>query len=442
MKMARQGAKNAKPKAGNTESQKLDVELWPVARPVPYPKNARTVTARAVDSVAASLKEFGWRQPIVCDAKDVIVAGHKRLLAAQKLGMTHVPVHVARGLTASQVKAYRLMDNRSNQNSEWDMELLAEEMAELVGKIDTSLTGFEMKQVAEMLQAQPTADPDDVPAPGADVAATGDLWILGGHRLLCGDSSSADALARACLTASVRLMWTDPPYGVDYEGKTKDALKIKGDGRTGLADLLRPAFANCGGVLAPSSPFYIAHGSGPIQLGVWASIPPTWRVHQQLAWVKDSMVLGHSDYHYRHEAILYGYTAGPGRPGRGDHDGTRWFGGDSQTSVLQFARPKRSEQHPTMKPTELIVKCLTNSSERGDSVLDPFLGSGSTLIACELTGRCCIGLEIDPKYVDVIVTRWQTFTGQRATLDGDGRTFEEINAARGQGPAASKKRAA
>jgi site-specific DNA-methyltransferase (adenine-specific) len=397
----------------------LAIELWPIARPVPYPKNARTVTSRAVDSVAASLKEFGWRQPIVVDAKDVIVAGHKRLLAAQKLGMSEVPVHVALGLTAAQCKAYRLMDNRSSENSAWDMELLAEEMAELVGQIDVSLSGFEQTQIAELLAPPASTEIDEVPlTPPPPRAKTGDLWHLGAHQVLCGDSSKPEDVARFPL-ATARLMWTDPPYGVEYVGKTKDALKIEGDGRAGLQALLTLAFANCGTILTPSSPFYIAHSGGPVQLAVWASVPTAWRVHQQLTWVKDSMVLGHSDYHYRHESILYGYTPGPGRPGRGKHEGSRWFGGDAQTSVLQFARPKRSEEHPTMKPVDLIVRCLTNSSERGDCVLDPFLGSGSSLIACELTGRVCMGIEIDPKYVDVIIARWELMSGKKATLDGD-----------------------
>jgi DNA modification methylase len=394
----------------------LDIELWPTARPVPYPKNARTTSTRAIDAVAASLKEFGWRQPIVVDAHDVIVAGHKRLLAAQKLGLTHVPVHVAVGLTAAQCKAYRLMDNRSNQNSEWDLELLAAEMAELVGQIDVSLTGFEAAQIAEYLAPPASTEPDDVPIEAPPRAKKGDLWRLGEHLLLCGDSSAAESFARFA-PLSPRLLWTDPPYGVDYVGKTKDALKIEGDGRAGLEALLKPAFANCGTLLAASSPFYIAHSGRPVQLAVWAAVPADWRVHQQLTWVKDSMVLGHSDYHYRHESILYGYTPGPGRPGRGKHEGTRWFGGDAQTSVLQFARPKRSEEHPTMKPVDLIVRCLTNSSERGDLVLDPFSGSGSTLMACELTGRVCLGIEIDPKYVDVIIARWETMSGKKATLD-------------------------
>jgi DNA modification methylase len=408
----------------------LHIELWPIARPVPYPKNARTVTSRAIDAVAASLKEFGWRQPIVVDAKGVIVAGHKRLLAAQKLGMTEVPVHVAAGLTDAQCKAYRLMDNRSNENSEWDMELLQAEMLELVGQIDVSLTGFEQGQIAELLRAESQGDPDAVPEmPGDAVSIAGDIWICGPHRVLCGDSSK-EIPAALCAPAAARLLWTDPPYGVDYTGKTKDALKIKNDGRQGLEALLVPALANCAALLAPSSPFYIAHPAGPAQKVFWTSIPADWRVHQQLAWVKDSMVLGHSDYHYRHEGILYGYTAGVGRPGRGKHEGTRWFGSNAQTSVLEFARPKRSEEHPTMKPVDLIIRCLNNSSETGDIILDPFLGSGSTLIACDLTGRVCFGIELDPQYVDVIVARWEQMSGQKATLDGSGHTLDEVRAER------------
>jgi DNA modification methylase len=418
----------------------LDIQIWPADRPKPYAKNARTVSARAIDAVATSLKEFGWRQPIVVDGKDVIIAGHKRLLAAQKLGMTQVPVHVALGLTAAQCKAYRLMDNRSNQNSDWDTDLLREEMTELVGQLDLQLTGFEAAQLAEILNPPVAVGEDEPPpAPPNPVSLPGDLWILGKHRVFCGSAADPQAFAPLSEKSEVRLLWTDPPYGVEYEGKTKDALTIKGDDSKGLRDLLSAALANAAQVMAPGSPFYIAHASGPAGQDTWIAIPTAWRVHQDLAWVKDSMVLGHSDYHYRHEGILYGYAAGGGRPGRGNHLGTRWFGGNSQTSVFQFARPKRSTEHPTMKPTDLIAKCLSNSSERGDLVLDPFSGSGSTLMACEITDRVFFGIEIDPRYMDVIVTRWQGFSGRLATLSGDGRTFEEIRLAR-QAPVKAKKK--
>lgn len=404
----------------------IEIEMWPIARPQPYAKNARTTSARAIDAVARSLKEFGWRQPIVCDTKDVIVAGHKRLLAAQKLGLTHVPVHVACGLSAAQCKAYRLMDNRSNQNSEWDMELLQAEMSELVGQLDVSLTGFEQGEIAKFLAESTEGDNGEAPPPpaaGSGVTIAGDLWLLGGNRVLCGDSTTAEAVSRVCGAEKPGCVFTDPPYGVRVG-------EHKAEGQVGSGSKAHPSkkYARMAGDRDTNSAqkFYeICQKLGFKDLIIWggnyftAFLPPSpcW-----LAWDKEN----HADFadielawtSFDKGAKLYRWLwSGYARKGGHESEGA-------------------SRVHQTQKPVGLFQTIFADF--KFDSCLDGFLGSGSTLIACQKTGRTCLGIEISPEYVDVIVTRWQAFTAQAATLEGDGRTFEQVKAAR----AKAKKKAA
>lgn len=210
-------------------------------------------------------------------------------------------------------------------------------------------------------------------------------------------------------------MWTDPPYGVSYVGKTKNALTLQNDGADGLANLLEGAFAQATKALEAGAPFYIAHPAGGQCLVFGnAIVAAGWQFHQTLIWVKDSMVLGHADYHFKHEPIYYGWVPGPGRSGRGNHEGSRWNGDHSQVSVFEVPRPKASPDHPTGKPVALVTAMLANSTETGGTTYDPFLGSGTTLIAAEQLGRRCYGLEIEPRYCDVIVRRWEAFTGNTA----------------------------
>lgn len=234
----------------------------------------------------------------------------------------------------------------------------------------------------------------------------GQVWEIGKHRLACGDSTDAATVDELMHGEKAACMWTDPPYGVEYVGKTKDALTIQNDGADGLPALLAGAFANAGRVLAEGAPFYIAHPAGAQQLVFLLAVTGLgWQIHEQLVWVKDSMVLGHSDYHYKHEPILYGWLPGPGRSGRGDHEGSRWYGNNAQVSVFDIPRPKRSEEHPTMKPPELVEAMLQNSTRRGELVYEPFCGSGTTIVACERLGRGCRAVEIDPAYIAVTLQR-------------------------------------
>jgi DNA modification methylase len=256
-------------------------------------------------------------------------------------------------------------------------------------------------------------DPDEVPPlPAKPRTKRGDVWRLGAHRIVCGDATDGEDFERLMAGARAEVMWTDPPYGVDYVGKTPQAMRIAGDAGAGLADLLRSSFAAIDEVLAPGAALYVAHPAGP-QSVVFANafLAQGWQLRQILVWVKDVLVLGHSDYHFRHEPLLYGCKRGAGRWGRG-HNG--WHGGNAETSVFEIARPRASREHPVTKPCELVRRCLMNSSPAGAAVLDPFLGSGTTLLACEGIGRRCFGLELDPRYADVAITRWERFTGRTA----------------------------
>lgn len=290
----------------------------------------------------------------------------------------------------------------------------SEAVSDLLARAKTSseaVAGFleDIRREAGIAAAALIRDPDEVPEVTEPICQPGDLWQLGEHRLLCGDATDPSTMGRLMDGTKAQVMWTDPPYGVDYVGKTEQALKIQGDTSQGLEELLARAFKAASPVLEPGAPLYMCHPAGRESLKFLnAFVQAGWRLHQGLVWVKDTMVLGHADYHYRHEPIAFGYVPGEGRQGRG---GSGWHGGNSQDSVLEVARPKASREHPTMKPVELIRRCLANSSKQGDAVLDPFAGSGSTLIACQLLGRRAFAVELDPQYCDVILRRFETVSG-------------------------------
>jgi len=260
------------------------------------------------------------------------------------------------------------------------------------------------------------ADPDWAPPPPPKPKTRpGDLWVIGAHRLLCGDATERAHLERLMAGESARVLWTDPPYGVSYEGKTPRSLRIENDGAGNLRAFLHRAFAAIDAVLAPGAAIYVCHPAGPLQASfLRAFTAQGWHLRQSLVWVKDCMVLGRADYQWRHEPILYGFSAGGGRRGRGSK---AWFGGNSQTSVFEIPRPKASREHPTMKPVELVRRHLANSSRDADPVLDPFAGSGSTLVAAELLGRRGFGMELDPAYCDVALARLAELTGESPHRD-------------------------
>lgn len=380
------------------------------------PMNWRMHPKEQTSALVGSLSQVGWIAPVIVnETTQHVVDGHARIGEAIARGEATVPVAYVR-LTEDQERLALATFDPIAAMAGTDQKMLDDLLAGITATDGlTDLLGSLASEQPKDLHA----DDADLTPPAEPITKPGDLWVLGEHRLLCGDSTKAEDVARLMAGRKADLLWTDPPYGVNYVGKTAEALTIDNDYAPGLESLLSAAFLIAVGVLEPGAPFYIAAPPGPQGTVFRVALAGSGlRFHQALAWVKDSMVLGHSDYHYRHEDVLYGWSQGPGRSGRGNHDGSRWHGDHAQTSVLEVDRPKRSTEHPTMKPPELISICLGNSSRRGDAVLDFFGGSGSTLIAAEQTDRTAYLMEIDPGYCDVICRRWETLTGRKAERVG------------------------
>lgn len=382
-----------------------ELKWEPIKSIRPYEKNPRR-NDEAVDAVAASIKEFGWQQPIVVDKDGVIIAGHTRYKAAKKLKCDTVPVVVADDLTEDQVKAYRLADNKTGELAEWDTALLGEELAELAD-FDMSQFGFDTILQEEAREAE--EDDYEVNPPEEPKAKPGDIYQLGRHRLMCGDSTDAESVYQLCQDGQVDMLLTDPPYGVDYTGKTKDALKIQNDATSDetLRDMLADAFSAANNIMKPGAVFYIWHADSKALVFRIACQMAGWEVRQVLIWVKNTMVMGRQDYQWKHEPCLYGWKDGAGH---------LWASDRKQTTILNFDRPTKNKEHPTMKPVKLFDYQIQNNTKGGDIVLDLFGGSGTTIVACEQNGRCARVMELDPRYVDVIIDRWEKFTGEKAVL--------------------------
>lgn len=399
-------------------------DIQDLADLTPDPRNARSHSERNLELIAQSLQEVGAARSIVVDEDGVILAGNATVTAAQQAGFDRVRivevdgrelVAVRRtGLSPAQKRRLALLDNRTAELADWDTDVLAS-LAE-----DTDLSNlWEPDELADLLgeESAPAAllgDPDALPdLPATPITQPGDLWHLGPHRLLCGDATRLEDVARLMAGERAACLWTDPPYGVNYVGKTAEALTLANDDASGLAGLLHASLTAAQDVLAPGAAFYLAHPAGPLSLVFSQVITELgWRWRQTLIWGKDHFVLGRSDYHYRHEPLLFGYLPGEGRRGRGS---AGWYGDDAQDSLFAIPRPTASRDHPTSKPVALISAMLRNSTRAGDRVLDPFAGSGSTLIACTELGRIASCLELDPRYCDVIVRRWQDLTRETAT---------------------------
>jgi len=390
---------------------------------IPYARNARTHSDEQVAQIAASIKEWGWTTPVLVDEDGEIIAGHGRVMAARKLGIEEVPTMVATGWTKAQKQAYVLADNQLPQNAGWDMDLLSVEMKDLdADGFDLSLIGFGEDMLANML-VDPTeglTDEDAVPdVPENPVTVEGDVWLLGDHRLMCGDSTSIDAVEALCGEHRADMWLTDPPYNVAYEGKTKDALKIQNDemGDDQFRQFLRDSYSAADAVMKSGAVFYIWHADSEGYNFRGAAHDMGWQIRQCLIWKKQTMVMGRQDYHWKHEPCLYGWKDGAGH---------LWATDRKQTTILEFDRPSRSKEHPTMKPVELFEYQMLNNTKGGDLILDSFGGSGTTMIAAEKNGRHSRLMELDPKYCDVIVQRWQDFTGQQAKLEESGEIFPTI----------------
>lgn len=399
------------------------VERWPLLRLTPYARNARTHSEVQVAQIAASIREWGWTVPVLVDEAGTVIAGHGRLLAAQRLGLTEVPVMVARGWSEAKRRAYLLADNKLALNAGWDEAMLRAELADLAGLgADLSLTGFSSEEVAALTAEEGAGltDPDDVPAvPERLVSRLGDVWQLGRHRLVCGDCTDSDAVAHALNGVVPHLMVTDPPYGVAYDPSWRNQAGLSGTTRTGKvlnddrADW-REAWA-----LFPGAVAYVWHGALHATTVAESLVASGFAIRSQIIWAKDRLVLSRGDYHWQHEPCLYAV-----RTGAKGH----WAGDRKQTTLWQI--PSRDQDartvHGTQKPVDCMRRPLENNSAPGQAVYEPFSGSGTTLIAAEMTGRSCHALELDPAYVDVAVLRWQAFTGQEAVLEGEGRRFAAV----------------
>ena len=395
---------------------------------IPYVRNARTHSDEQVAQLAGSIKEFGWTNPILVDDDGGIIAGHGRLLAAQRLKMDEVPTIQIGGLSEAQRRALVLADNKLALNAGWDIDLLKVELGDLNEQgFDIALTGFSVDELSKLLAPDGTeglTDPDDTPEVPVDpVSKLGDVWVCGPHRVMCGSSLEQTAVDKLCASQAVDMLLTDPPYNVAYTGKTKEALTIKNDSMDdeSFRGFLRDAFVSADTVMKAGAVFYIWHADSEGYNFRGACRDANWKVRQCLVWRKNSMVMGRQDYHWQHEPCLYGGKEGASH---------LWASDRKQTTILDFDRPSRSENHPTMKPVALFEYQLLNNTKGGDIVLDSFGGSGTTLIAAEKNGRVARLMELDPKYVDVIVQRWQEFAGKQATLESDGRTFAELGSAR------------
>jgi len=402
----------------------MDVIELPLGQIIPYARNPRQ-NEKAIATVAASIAEFGWRQPIVVDENMVILAGHTRLAAAQQLGLKSAPVHVAKGLTGTQAQAFRIMDNRSAENADWMEDLLGLELSDLLdADYDLELTGFTGEELNSLLSGlddeTDTEGENDIPGPPVDpVSRPGDLWVLGNHRLLCGDATVATDVERVLGNVTPLLMVTDPPYGVEYDPAWRNKTGASATKRTGKVLNDDRADWREAWDLFPGDVAYVWHGALHATTVAESLEAAGFNVRSQIIWAKDRLVLSRGDYHWQHEPCWYAVK----KTGKG-----HWAGDRKQTTLWQIANKDQDADtvHGTQKPVECMRRPILNNSSPGQAIYEPFMGSGTTLIGAETTGRVCLGIELNPAYVDVAVERWQQFTGQVAVLEGTDQSFAAL----------------
>jgi DNA modification methylase len=401
-----------------------EISLRQVAALVPYARNSRTHSDAQVAQIAASIREFGWTNPVLIDGADGIIAGHGRLLAARKLGLTEVPCIVLDHLSETQKRALIIADNKLALNAGWDSEMLGLELQELAAEdFNMGLVGFTDDELAALLaeKTEGLTDPDETPEPPADpVSVLGDVWVLGKHRIVCGDSTDADTVAKCLNGVTPHLMVTDPPYGVEYDASWRQDRGVNKAGpgaATGKVLNDDRADWSEAWALFPGDVAYVWH-AGLHAASVAQSLASCdLIVRTQIIWNKSSMLLGRGDYHWKHEPCWYAV-----RKGRVGH----YVGGRKQTTVWDIEKPRKSETgHSTQKPVECMKRPIENNSSAGQAVYEPFSGSGTTIIAGEMTGRSIHAIELNPAYVDVAVIRWQDFTGEKAVHE-DGRLFDDL----------------
>lgn len=455
------------PKSLKSQEVPASLEHIAIDDLVPYSGNARTHSEGQVEQISQSIRQFGFTNPVLIGADATILAGHGRVMAARRLGMLEVPCLRLSHLTEERRRAYVIADNKLALNAGWDDDLLRLELGALRDAgFDLGLTGFDADELGalflddENIEEEGLTGDDDAPEPGAGQFASqlGDVWILGDHRVMCGDSTSLSDVERLCDGDPVDCCWTDPPYNVNYQSS---AGKIENDhmGDPEFRQFLRDAFVGAFAVMRAGAPIYVAHSDTEGFNFRGAFLEAGFKLSGCLIWVKPALVLGRSDYQWRHEPILYGWKEGAAHSWYGGRKNTtvidakdvpfrveasgdavqieagettlRISGADLHVeelvgSVFRAEKPKKSADHPTMKPVQLILDMLKNSSRRGDAVLNLFGGSGSTLIACQKVGRRSRLMEFDPRYCDVIVRRWQEFSGRKAYLERSGEAFDAV----------------
>lgn len=410
------------------------LEMRPVAELIPYARNAREHSDDQVQQLRASLREFGFVAPLLIDTQGNILAGHGRLMAAKAEGMAEVPCVLVEHLTDTQRRAYILADNRLAEQATWNADLVSLELQELKDAgFDFMLTGFDESDIVLEEPADVQEDDYDLELPEEPRSRRGQIYSLGRHRVMCGDATTAGDVAALMAGAQTQLLLTDPPYNVDYTGGTSNHMKIENDAQAEEAyyDFLRQAFGNAKAVMEPGASYYLWHADGAPGRAVRdACHDAGLQVRQCLIWVKQSATLSRQDYHWQHEPCLHGQTEPETALACGDtwddheaclygwKDGQPhlWCSDRKQTTVLEFDRPARSMEHPTMKPVRLFAYQVANSTLREAVVLDLFAGSGTTAIACEQLGRTAYLMESDPRFVDVIIDRWEHLTGEKAVL--------------------------
>jgi len=403
-----------------TLSERLCLERWPIERLIPSPRNARTHSEAQISEIAGSIKTFGFTNPILIGVDGDVIAGHGRLAAARRLGLLEVPVVVISGLTELQRRQLMLADNRIALNAGWNLEMLSLELTDLSSLgVELEQLGFTAEELAKALNpARASADEDHVPELAEKVvSAMGDIWLAGSHRVGCGDSTDSDAVAMLLGSTKPQLMVTDPPYGVDYDPAWRHRIGVNKSKRRGKVRNDDQADWGAAWRLFPGNIAYVWHGALHAPTVARSLLQNGFTIRAQIIWAKERLVLSRGDYNWQHEPCWYAVRS------RG-----HWTGDRKQTTLwnIPSGNQDATTAHSTQKPVECMRRPMLNNSNPGQAVYDPFLGSGTALIAAETSGRVCLAMELDPHYVDVVIRRWQQFTGKKAYLSNDGRSFDVV----------------
>lgn len=418
----------------NALLDRLRVEYWPIERLVPYARNARTHGDAQIAEIAGSIRAFGFTNPVLIGEEGDVIAGHGRIAAARRIGLNEIPVIVLRGLSDLQRRQLILADNRIALNSGWDEEMLKLELCDLSGLgADLTLLGFSDKELQAAFaagRAGGLTDENDIPKiEEVAVARPGGIWVLGPHRLACGDCTDADLVARLLGGAKPHLMVTDPPYGVAYDPSWRHRIGVNKSNKRGKVQNDERADWREAWALFPGDIVYVWHGALHAATVAESLKASGFTIRSQIVWAKERLVMSRGDYHWQHEPCWYAVRK------KGN-----WTGDRKQTTLwtIPSGNQDAETRHATQKPVECMRRPMLNNSMPGQAIYEPFLGSGTTLIAAQSSGRVCLGIEIDPTFIDVAIRRWQAFTGDKAILEGDGRSFDVIAAERSAQPAEAR----